>query len=164
MTETANTPSSTWQQRFKKARRKRVKKFGKNLIRGLADFLGRQSMVGDAPILDSKRFTFLKTFTDDWQTIRDEVTEILKHREAIPVFQDVSPDQMKISKGNNWRTFILFGFGEKLAKNCKQAPSPRASLRPCQICKPHGSRFWVRAIISPPIAASARASCAPISA
>ncbi len=122
MTDTADTTSSSWQKRFKKARRKRVKRFGKNLIRGLANFLGRQSLVGDAPVLDSKQFAFLKTFTDDWQAIRSEVTEILKHREAIPVFQDVSPDQMKISKGNNWRTFILFGFGEKLEKNCKQAP------------------------------------------
>jgi aspartyl/asparaginyl beta-hydroxylase (cupin superfamily) len=122
MTDTANTPPKPWQQRFKKARRKRVKNFGKKLIRRLANFLGRQSLVGDAPVLDSKQFPFLKTFTDDWTTIKAEVTEILKHREAIPLFQDVSVDQMKISKGNNWRTFILFGFGEKLEKNCKQAP------------------------------------------
>jgi ornithine lipid ester-linked acyl 2-hydroxylase len=122
MTDTAHTPPKTLQQRFKKARRKRVKRFGKKLIRRLANFLGRQSLVGDAPVLDSRQFTFLKTFTDDWTTIKAEVTEILKHREAIPLFQDVSVDQMKISKGNNWRTFILFGFGEKLEKNCKQAP------------------------------------------
>jgi len=52
--------------------------------------------------------------------IRDEVIEILKHREAIPAFQEVSPDQKRISKGKNWRTFILFGFGSKLEKNCRQ--------------------------------------------
>ena len=121
MAYTANTPPKTLQ-RFKKARRKRVKNFGKKLIRQLANFLGSQSLVGDAPVLDSKQFAFLKTFTDDWTKIKAEVTEILKHREAIPLFQDVSVDQMKIAKGNNWRTFILFGFGEKLKKNCKQAP------------------------------------------
>jgi aspartyl/asparaginyl beta-hydroxylase (cupin superfamily) len=122
MTDTANIPPKTLQQRFKKARRKRVKNFGKRLIRRLANFLGRQSLVGDAPVLDAKQFAFLKTFTDDWPAIKAEVAEILKHREAIPLFQDVSVDQMKISKGNNWRTFILFGFGEKLEKNCRQAP------------------------------------------
>lgn len=122
MAYTANSPPRNLLQRFKRARRKRIKNFGKNLIRGLADFLGRQSLVGDAPVLDSKHFPFLKAFTDEWQAIRSEVTEILKHREAIPLFQDVSVDQMKISKGNNWRTFILFGFGEKLEKNCKQVP------------------------------------------
>ena len=122
MADTSNTSPRTWQQRFKKARRKRIKKFGTKLIRGLADFLGRQSTVGDAPVLDSNHFPFLKTFANDWQAIKAEVTEILKHRDAIPVFQDVSSDQKRISKGNNWRTFILFGFGEKLEKNCKQAP------------------------------------------
>jgi beta-hydroxylase len=50
------------------------------------------------------------------------VVEILKHREAVPLFQDVSPDQMRIAKGNNWRTFILYGFGTKLEKNCRKAP------------------------------------------
>lgn len=32
------------------------------------------------------------------------------------------PTRKKISKGTNWRTFILFGFGNKLEKNAKQAP------------------------------------------
>jgi ornithine lipid ester-linked acyl 2-hydroxylase len=108
--------------KLKKERRKKVKRFGKRFIRGLADFLGRQSLVGDMPIHDNKDFPFLKPFVDNWEGIRAEVVEILKHREAVPLFQDVSPDQMRIAKGNNWRTFILFGFGDKLEKNCKQAP------------------------------------------
>jgi ornithine lipid ester-linked acyl 2-hydroxylase len=120
----ADTTSSelTWTQRFRQARRKRVKRFGKKFIRGLADFLGRQSLVGDSPVLDSKHFPFLASFTDNWPAIHAEVKKILRHRESIPVFQDVSPDQMRIAKGTSWRTFILFGFGEKLEKNCSQAP------------------------------------------
>ena len=117
-----STPISAHLQRFRKARRKRVKRFGKTLIRGLAEFLGRQSLVGDAPVLDSKHFPFLGMFTANWEAIHAEVREILRHREAIPVFQEVSPDQKRISKGNNWRTFVLFGFGSKLEKNCRQAP------------------------------------------
>lgn len=128
MAHPANEKPKTWQQRFRRARRKRVKSTGKRMIRGLADFLGRQSKVGDAPVLDSRHFPFLKTFTDNWHEIAAEIKEILKHREAIPVFQDVSPDQMRISKGTNWRTFILFGFGEKLVKNCSQAPRTTALL------------------------------------
>lgn len=122
MTDAPNTVPKTWTARFKKARRRRVKRYGKNLIRGLANFLGRQSLVGDAPVLDMAHFPFLKTFPENWKAIHAEITEILKHREAIPVFQEVSPDQMRIAKGTNWRTFILFGFGEKLEKNCSQAP------------------------------------------
>lgn len=109
-------------QRLKLQRRKRLKRFGKSSIRRLGGFLGRQSLVGDAPVMESRHFTFLDQFTDNWEAIRDEVAEILKHREQIPLFQEVSSDQKKIAKGDNWRTFILFGFGKKLEKNCKQAP------------------------------------------
>ncbi len=101
---------------------------GKRLTRGLAGFLGGQSLVGDTPILDSAQFPFLKSFTGSYPAILAEAREILKHREAIPYFQEVSPDQMRIAKGNNWRTFILFGFGSKLEKNCRQAPVTAALL------------------------------------
>jgi beta-hydroxylase len=105
-----------------KRRRSFVKQTGKRFIRSMANFLGRQSLVGDTPVLDSRHFPFLGSFTEHWREIRAEIQAILKHREAIPAFQEVSPDQKRIAKGANWRTFILFGFGEKLQKNCAQAP------------------------------------------
>lgn len=122
MAKIIDTSTPNWRQRFKTARRKRVKILGRSLTRSLANFLGRQSLVGDTPVLDSDHFPFLTTFTENWETIRAEVVAILKHREAIPAFHDISPDQKKISKGTNWRTFILFGFGNKLEKNARQAP------------------------------------------
>jgi aspartyl/asparaginyl beta-hydroxylase (cupin superfamily) len=122
MTNITDTSTPTRYQRFKKARRKKIKIWGRSLTRSLANFLGRQSLVGDTPVLNSDHFPFLTSFTENWETIRAEVVEILKHREAIPAFHDISPDQKKISIGTNWRTFILFGFGNKLEKNCKQAP------------------------------------------
>ena len=109
-------------QYLKMKRRRHVKRLGKHLIRGLGSFIGRQSLVGDAPVMDSRHFAFLQQFTDNSAAIRGEVIEILKHRDQIPLFQEVSKDQKKIAKGDNWRTFILFGFGNKLEKNCKQAP------------------------------------------
>jgi len=118
----ANTEVTLGQKPKKKRRQKRLKRMGHYVTRGLGGFLGRQSLVGDMPIHDYRNFPALKPFLDNWEGIRAEVVEILKHREAVPLFQDVSPDQMRIAKGNNWRTFILYGFGTKLAKNCKQAP------------------------------------------
>lgn len=102
--------------------RKRVKKYGKRLTRRLASTLSRQSLVPDTPVISNDHFPFLAPFTAEWQTIRDEVREILKHREAIPAFQELSPDQYRISQGKNWRTFVLFGFGKKMERNAKQAP------------------------------------------
>jgi beta-hydroxylase len=109
-------------QKRKKKRQKRIKKSGQKIIRGLGDFIGRQSLVGDMPIHDNSDFPALEPFIENWEGIRAEIIEILQHREAVPLFQEVSPDQMRIAKGNNWRTFILFGFGSKLKKNCSRAP------------------------------------------
>ncbi len=109
-------------QRLRALRRRRVKSYGKRLTRGLSDFFGRQSLVVDRPVLDNADFPFLSSFTDHWREIRAEVEAILKHRDAIPKFLEVSPDQKKISYGNDWRTFILYGFGIKMEKNCRQAP------------------------------------------
>src|SRR6202008_1609134 len=80
------------------------------------------SLASDLPRNGGIDYPALHAFVSNWEGIREEVVEILKHREAVPLFQEVSPDQMRIPKGNNWRTFILFGFGTKLEKNCRQAP------------------------------------------
>lgn len=128
MTETTTDLIPGFSQRLKATRRRFVKRFGKKLIRGLAEFLGRQSLVGNAPVLDNAPFAFLQSFVDNSAAIEAEVRNILKFREDIPVFQDVSPDQMRIATGTNWRTFILYGFGTRLEKNCSQTPLTTALL------------------------------------
>ncbi|MGI9482557.1 MAG: aspartyl/asparaginyl beta-hydroxylase domain-containing protein, partial [Hyphomicrobiales bacterium] len=112
----------TLQEFFLRKRRYRVRWAGKHIIRTLSQFLRRQSTFEDAPVLDHAQFPGLKAFPENWETIRDEVQEILKHRDAIPLFHEISKEQQRISLGTKWRTFILFGFGEKLEKNCAQAP------------------------------------------
>ncbi len=107
---------------FRTKRRKKVKKFGKRLIRRLRGFLASQSLVSNDPVLDPAVFPFLKPFEDRWQEIDAELQEILKHKESVPAFEEVSSDQKRIAKGQQWRTFILYGFGAKLEKNCAHAP------------------------------------------
>ena len=109
-------------QRYRAWRRQLVYTSGEKLTRVLERFFSRQSLVKDTPFLRNEDFPFLQMFTDNWEKIRDEVQVILKNREEIPAFQEVSPDQMKIATGKNWRTFFLYGFGEQLKKNCAQAP------------------------------------------
>ena len=102
--------------------RKRVKKFGKKMTRKIASIQSRSSLVPDTPFIDNSHFPFLAEFEDKWEVIRDEVKEVLKHRDDIPGFEQISPDQHRIAKAQQWKTFILYGFGEQLEKNCKQAP------------------------------------------
>ncbi|MEO3431083.1 aspartyl/asparaginyl beta-hydroxylase domain-containing protein [Pelagibius sp. CAU 1746] len=107
---------------FRATRRKKVKKFGKRLIRRLRGFLASQSLVSNDPVLNPAEFPFLKPFEERWQEIHGELMKILEHKESVPAFEEVSSDQKRIAKGQQWRTFILYGFGAKLQKNCAHAP------------------------------------------
>jgi len=114
--------------RFRTYRRKKVKRLGKRLTRWLSDFFGRQSTVGDTPFFDKTLFPFTAMLEENWQPIRAEALEVMKERDAIPSFHEVSPDQYRISTGDNWKTFVLFGFKQKMEKNCALCPKTAAVL------------------------------------
>lgn len=103
-------------------RRAFVKRNGKKLVRKIAAFQSRQSKVPDTPKISNDHFEFLSAFTENWETIQAEAKEVLKFRDAIPTFHEVSPDQYRLSTENNWKTFVLFGFGQRLEKNASLAP------------------------------------------
>lgn len=121
MSNNLSQDTSTLQQ-FRGWRRRKIYESGEKFTRAVTRFFGTQSLVPDTPYQDNSAFPFLGMFTDNWEKIRDEAREILKNRDAIPAFQEVSPDQHLIATGKNWRTFFLYGFGEKLPKNCAAAP------------------------------------------
>lgn len=102
--------------------RKFVKRRGKRLMRWVAGYQSRQGTVPDTPFIGNEHFPFLKEFEERWEEMRDEARGILKHRDAIPGFEQISPDQHRIAKAQQWKTFILYGFGDRLDKNCLQAP------------------------------------------
>jgi len=88
-------------------RRAFVKRNGKKLVRKIANYQSRQSKVPDTPKIANNHFSFLSEFTDNWEVIQ---------------FHEVSPDQYRLSTENNWKTFVLYGFGELLEKNAELAP------------------------------------------
>ena len=50
---------------LRKRRRRYVKRFGKRAIRSLFGYLGRQSLVGDAPVLDKSLFPHLRALEEN---------------------------------------------------------------------------------------------------
>jgi len=108
--------------KLNKPMRRLVKKTGKKLVRGIAGVQSRASLVPDTPKLENELFDFLPAFVESWETIRDEAQAILAFRDDIPGFQDVSPDQYRLAKGDNWKTHVLFGFGQRLETNTKLTP------------------------------------------
>jgi beta-hydroxylase len=102
--------------------RRRVKRYGKRFARWLSVYQSGQSLVPDTPFLSNEHFPFLTEFEDRWEAMQAEAHEILKLREHIPGFQEISPDQYRIATAKNWKTFILYGFGDRVERNCKHAP------------------------------------------
>ena len=121
MTDTIETAPAR-PEKLNRPLRRFVKVNGKKLVRKIAGVQSRASLVPDTPKLDNSHFSFLPSFTENWETIRDEARAILAFRDDIPGFQDISPDQYRLAKGNNWKTHVLFGFGERLETNTKLTP------------------------------------------
>src|SRR3546814_16148009 len=49
--------------------------------------------------------------------------------DLIPGFQEVSPDQYRIATEKNRRTLFLYGFGNRIAGNCRQVPITAEIIR-----------------------------------
>jgi len=128
MAATETTNETAKPKALKNPIRKRVKRMGKRLTRAIAHHQARVSLVPDEPFLDPGLFPFLNELRDNWETIADETRGVLQHREAIPGFQDLSPDQYRIATEKNWRTFVLYGFGQQLEKNSSQMPKTAEML------------------------------------
>ena len=107
---------------FRTLRRKYVKRYGKRAFRRIDRYLARQSLIPNQPILDPALFPWIADFHTRWRVIREELDMVLHHREALPRFQDISPDQKRISPDDQWKVFVFCGFGYRSEVNCQRCP------------------------------------------
>ena len=110
-------------------RRRTSKRIGRRITKAVAGFVGGQSLVADKPIYECREFQFLTRVEEGWKTIRAEVEPLLRRRDRLPAFHQISRDQTRISRGDNWKVFVLFGFGMPVARNCAQCPETTRLLR-----------------------------------
>ncbi|MEJ2088563.1 MAG: aspartyl/asparaginyl beta-hydroxylase domain-containing protein [Gammaproteobacteria bacterium] len=100
-----------------------LKKFGVRLMRGVESFQSRHSLVGTAPVLDNAEFPWIGEVEAAYPAIRDELTALLEHPERIPTFHQLSPDQERISKGDNWKVFTFHAYGTRIEENRALCPA-----------------------------------------
>ena len=84
---------------------------GERILAPIERWIGRRSLVGDAPFLPPERFAWVEQIERNWTVIRDELDGLLAERDALPNFQDISRDQISITQDDRWKTFFLFGYG-----------------------------------------------------
>jgi beta-hydroxylase len=61
--------------------------------------------------------------------IRSELDQVLSRRDALPNFQDISPEQRELTRDAGWKTYFFFGYGMRADRNCEQCPATVAALR-----------------------------------
>lgn len=101
---------------------------GKRFLRWLGEFQARHSLVGTTPVLKNDEFSWVDPLERDWRAVREELDHVLEHPEDIPAFHQLSPDQWRISKGDNWKTLAFYVFGQRIDDNCTLCPRTAALL------------------------------------
>lgn len=113
----------------KSRRRKVIKKLGKKLLRGVVfDYLAKRSLVPNDAVIANEHFDWADEFASRWPAMRAELEKQLANRAALPNFQDISPDQYRISPDSMWKTFVFVGFGERSDLNCGLCPETARAL------------------------------------
>ncbi len=103
-------------------------KWGKRFLRWSGRFQGRHSLISTTPVIANKEFSWVPQLENAYGDIREELDNLLKHPEDIPAFHQLSPDQKRISKGNNWKTFGFYVYGNRVDDNCNLCPKTAAVL------------------------------------
>jgi beta-hydroxylase len=109
-------------ERFRNYRRQKVKNAGRSMLHVMSRFIASQSLIGDRPVFDPAVFPWIAEIENHWEKIRHELDELLKDRESLPAFHQISPDQYRISTGDNWKTFVFYVLGDRIDTNCKRCP------------------------------------------
>ncbi|MBI6557405.1 MAG: aspartyl/asparaginyl beta-hydroxylase domain-containing protein [Nitrospiraceae bacterium] len=101
---------------------------GKRFLRWNGRFQARHSLIPTTPQISNDEFDWVARLESAWPEIRAELDQLLEHPEDIPSFHQISPDQKRISKGDNWKTFGLYVFGKRIEQNCDLCPRTSAAI------------------------------------
>lgn len=122
MTNTQSPSQSTPDQPRAKRRKPWYIRAGRKILRSVDRSIARQSKVGNPAIFQPETFDWARALEAEWRTVRAELDEILRERDRLPRFQDISEDQARISQDDRWKTFFLYGYGYKMPENCERCP------------------------------------------
>lgn len=90
------------------------------LIWRFENFLARSSLVGDRPVYAPTEFPWTKSIEAGFPAIRRELDELMRHRDALPNIQDLSPEQKGLTSDDGWKIYALYTYGLKARRNCRR--------------------------------------------
>jgi beta-hydroxylase len=101
---------------------------GRSVLQSTESWLLTYSMVPTTPFLPVETFDWVKRAEAAVPDVQAELEEVLSHREELPNFQDLSPDQKSLSSDAGWKTFFFLAYGVRSEANCRRCPKTAALL------------------------------------
>lgn len=95
------------------------------VMKPLAHWVERTSLVPTTPFLRKGDFPWIPQLESHWTEIRAELDQVLVYRDDLPRFHDINADATDIAS-NDWKSFFLYGFGLRSAANCARCPKTAA--------------------------------------
>ncbi|ASR35629.1 hypothetical protein BAY61_12180 [Prauserella marina] len=77
-----------------------------------------------------RTYPTLRVLDHAYPAIRREALGVLEHRDEVPAYHDLDPDQADISASTprQWRVFYLWAMGERAGVNARRCPETVAAL------------------------------------
>lgn len=91
--------------------------------------IAANSLVGMPPVFDRALFPWVAQVEADWGAVREEARAMLPHLNELPNFQDISKEVAFINRDDQWKTFMLMGYGLKMQRNLRQCPATANLLK-----------------------------------
>jgi len=98
------------------------------LLLKTGSWMGKYSTTGDKPVFDNSGFAWTRLLENNWSTIRKELEAILSQHASFPSLQEIQKEQTILNHDQNWKTYFLYGFGQRAELNCRQCPQTTALL------------------------------------
>ena len=92
------------------------------LIDGAEELNLKYSAVGNPPVFDKNVFPWARDVEAEWQPIRAELDQVLVRKGDLPAFHEITSEVRSISSDQNWKTFLLCGYGLRCEEAIRHCP------------------------------------------
>lgn len=99
-----------------------------HVLHAMERLYARFSVPSEREIYDNDTFPWLRDLERATPAIQRELAAVLSNREAIPPFQEISPEQRAITQDDRWRTYVLYAYGVRANRNCSLCPETAAAV------------------------------------
>jgi beta-hydroxylase len=102
---------------------------GGRILRLVDIYFRRNSKVGQHTFFDSADFPWVEKLEAHWRVIRRELDELLRYRDDLPNFQEISTHQSILTDDDRWKTVFFYGYGRSQRGSLERCPETARLLQ-----------------------------------